>query len=528
MRTLGCSSTRLTRRAALQALLVPLAAAALPLRASAAELPRTTSLRQYGEAGDFVVATGADITTLDPQLNTAASNIRVTFNLFDTLVMPGPDLTLAPGLATSWALIDDRTWEFKLRPGVTFHNGDPLTASDVAFTIRRTLDPNEQSAVDTVFSTVERIETPDDLTVRFVTYRGDPLLPARLGFVGGQILPERYFKDVGRDRFAGEPVGSGPIKFSAWVPNDFSMFEANKEYWGGAPDFDRVIFKRLENERDRVNALIGGTAQIATRLSPEWRLRLSIRQEARPVGVLYSGLYVLGVNPQHAPLDNPLLRQALSLAIDRDTILRGMWLAKGLIPVGFVPKGDRVGYAPDLPPFAYDQERAADLLKQASYNGEPIIFEATDGYLDNDAAMTTVIVAMWDQVGINTDVRWISRQERAEKSLARDFTGIWWSDPTSTIQDPDGMMFRLIAPGGFQDYWYDDEWFQLGSEAQVSQDQALREQNYRRMQEIMLDQLPWIPIIQPEEGYGVHKDVTWQPSPTGRVELRRDVLSWDH
>ena len=88
------------------------------------------------------------------------------------------------------------------------------------------------------------------------------------------------------------------------------------------------------------------------------------------------------------------------------------------------------------------------------------------------------------------------------------------------------MMFRLIAPGGFQDYWGDDEWLRLGTEARTSQDPAVRHRNYRRMQEIMLDQPPWIPILQPEEGYGVRTGVTWQPSAIGRLELRRMVLSW--
>jgi peptide/nickel transport system substrate-binding protein len=525
----GVGRRRRSRRQFMQATaLAVLGSLGVQRLASAATLPPTVGTRQYGAPGDFVIATGVDITTLDPQQSTSASNLAVTFNLFDNLVTVGPDLTLQPGLATTWTLLDDRTWEFKLRPGVTFHNGDPLTARDVAFTINRTLDPAEQSAVDTVFSTVERIEVQDDLTIRFVTTAGDPLLPARLSFAGGQILPERYFKQIGADRFAHEPVGSGPIKFATWVPNDFSMYAANTAYWGGAPDFDRVIFQRMEQDRDRVKALLEGKAHIATRLSPEWRLRLTTRPEARPAAAPFAGLYVLAVNPQNKPLDNPLLRQALSLAINRDTIIRGMWLDRGLEPIGFVSKGDRVGYAPDLPPFTYSQDRARELLSQAGYAGEPVIFESTDGYLSYDAAMTKVIVTMWQRVGINVEVRWITRAERTEKNLARGFAGVWWSDPTSTLLDPDGMMFRLIAPGGIQDYWKDDEWLRLGTEARTSHDASLRERNYRRMQEIMLDQLPWIPIIQPEEGYGVRTEVTWQPSPNGMLELRRTVLAWHH
>ena len=506
--------------------LLPLALVLGLLSISIAPVRAEPDTVSAGAPGDLVIATGADISTLDPLMSTSAANIRVTFNLFDTLVTVGPDLALEPGLATSWRLVDDRTWEFILRPGVTFHNGDALTAHDVKFTIARSLDPAARTAVANVFSTVARIDVPDDLTVRFVTREPDPLLPARLSFVGGQIIPERYYLSVGPDRFAREPVGSGVIKFLAWAPNEFSLFAANKEYWGGAPDFERVMFVRMLRERDRANALIEGKAHIATRLPPEWRLRLSIRPEAQPLEVLYSGLYVLSVNVQAKPLDDPRVRQALSLAIDRDTILRGLWLGRGQIPVGFVPQGDRIGHAPDLPPFAYNQERAIELLREAGYNGEPIIFEATDGYLENDAAMTTVVASMWQQVGLNVEIRWITQEERTEKNLSRGFTGVWWSDPTSTIQDPDGMMFRLLAPGGIQDYWHDAEWLQLGQEARTAQDAEVRGRNYRRMQEIMLDQLPWIPILQPEEGYGSRREISWQPSETGRLELRADRLRW--
>ena len=116
----GAQSRRRFLQAAAIAALAPLG---LQNLASAAPLPPGVGPRQVGAPGDFVIATGVDITTLDPQLSTSTSNLRATFNLFDTLVTSGPDLVLQPALATSWALLDDRTWEFKLRPNVKFHNG---------------------------------------------------------------------------------------------------------------------------------------------------------------------------------------------------------------------------------------------------------------------------------------------------------------------------------------------------------------------------------------------------------------------
>ena len=170
--------------------------------------------------------------------------------------------------------------------------------------------------------------------------------------------------------------------------------------------------------------------------------------------------------------------------------------------------------------------RAAELLRQAGYAGEPIVFEATDGYLDNDAAMTMVIAAMWQQVGINVEVRWITRAERTEKNLARGFAGVWWSDPTSTIQDPDGMMFRLIAPGGFQDYWHDDEWLRLGTEARTSLDPAAPTiGTTARCRRSCSTSYPGFRSCSRRRGTASRNEVTWQPSPTGRVELRQECFA---
>src|SRR4030095_8512323 len=126
-------------------------------------------------------------------------DIAVSFNLFDTLVSRDPGLNLIPRLATGWEGTGAKNWEFKLRQDVKFHDGTLLTSADVKFSIERTYDPNAKTLVATVFTTVERVEAPDPRPVIFTTKQPAPLLPARLAFYGGQIIPKAYFERVGPD-----------------------------------------------------------------------------------------------------------------------------------------------------------------------------------------------------------------------------------------------------------------------------------------------------------------------------------------
>src|SRR5206468_12952679 len=143
-------------------------------------------------------------------------------------------------------------WQFKLRPGVKFHNGDPFTSADVKFSIERTYDPQAKTNVSTIFTTVERVETPDALTVNFVTKKPDPLLPARLAFYGGQIIPKKYLESVGNDGFNAKPAGTGPMKFVSWTKDDKLVLDGNDGYWGGKPDFDRMTMRPIPETAPRI------------------------------------------------------------------------------------------------------------------------------------------------------------------------------------------------------------------------------------------------------------------------------------
>src|SRR5215831_6515015 len=167
--------------------------AAAGAAAAAPGLPRPAQA-QTTPKRELVVAQGGDIAFLDPHLSTSSNDIRISFNIFDNLTSRRPDGKLAPSLATEWKLQGQTTWAFKLRSGVKWHNGDPFSSADVKFSLERTYDPAIKTMVATVFTTIDRIEAPDLFTLLIHTKKPDPLLPARLAFYGGQIVPKNTWR----------------------------------------------------------------------------------------------------------------------------------------------------------------------------------------------------------------------------------------------------------------------------------------------------------------------------------------------
>ena len=475
---------------------------------------------QTAQKRELAWAQGGDVSKFDPHYSTSSNDIRVSFNIFDNLTSRHPDGKLHPGLATDWKLTGQTTWTFKLRHGVKYHNGDPFTSADAKFSIERTYDPAVKTMVATALSTIERIEAPHPATLVVHTKKPDPLLPARLAFYGGQIVPKKYVEAVGGDAFNAKPVGTGPVRFVSWTKDDKLVLEAHPDYWGGKIDVDRVLVRAIPETAPRIAALLKGEVDIITQLPPDQGERVAGNPTTRVVGALYAGLYVLAVNSKRPPLDNPLVKQALSLAIDREAIVKELWRGRGIVPNGPIARGDN-HYDSKLPPLAYNPGQARDLLKKAGYKGEEIWIETTVAYVSNDKQMSEAIQGMWKDVGVNVQVEVIEYSVRAQKNREKSFKGVFWSDPTSTLGDPDGMMWRLIGPGGPQDYWRHPRFDELGDAARFSVDERFRAQAYREMTKIFLENFPWLPVIQPYEDYGLQKYVEWTPNPNQQFELRR-------
>src|SRR5229473_888503 len=444
----------------------------------------TVAQAQTTQKRELVVAQGGDIAKFDPHFSTASNEIRWSFNVFDNLTSRHPDGKLHPGLATEWKLQGQSQWAFKLRSGVKYHNGDPFSSADAKFSIERTYDPAAKTMVATALSTIDRIEAPDPYSLLIHTKKPDPLLPARLGFYGGQIVPKKYIESVGADTFNTKPVGTGPVRLTSWVKDDRAVFDANPDYWGGKIDMDRLVVRAIPETAPRIAALLKGEVDIITQLPPDQAERITGNPSTRVTGALYAGLYVLGVNSKRPPLDNPLVKQALSLAIDRDAIVKELWRGRGIVPSGPIARGD-------------------------------------NHYDANDKQMSEAIQGMWKDVGVNVKVEVIEYSVRAQKNREKTFKGVWWGDPTSTLGDPDGMMWRLLGPGGPYDYWRDAKFDELGNAARFSVDEKFRADAYREMTKIFLEHFPWLPVIQPYEDYGLQKYVEFTPNPNQQFEIRR-------
>jgi peptide/nickel transport system substrate-binding protein len=239
------------------------------------------------------------------------------------------------------------------------------------------------------------------------------------------------------------------------------------------------------------------------------------------------GFYTVTPNVKVKPLDDKRVRQALSMAIDRQSIATGLMKGRATVPTGFLCQGD-FAYDSSKPPMPYDQAKARDLLRQAGYNNEEIFIESQRNILlDNEQQVCEAIISMWRAVGVNAKLELIEPAVRAEKNRLRNYKGHFTSYFTSVLGDPDGFMWRTLQPNGGLNYGVtNDEFIRLGREANGSFDQPLRERNYKRMNEIFLDELPTFPIIEATLGFGLQKYIDFTAGPVTSVDFRKENLTF--
>lgn len=380
-----------------------------------------TFVATSAKAEDLVIGMAADVTSMDPHFHALVNNIQVTSHIYDTLTRSDPDGQLEPGLAVAWGPTDDPTvWEFELRQGVTFHDGTPFTADDVAFTLERAGNvPNSPSGFGAYTAGITEVEIVDEHTVRLHTGSPLPVVADDLSTIA--IVSRTHGEGATTAQYnTGEvAIGTGPYRQVSFVPGDYVEVAANPDYWGGPPAWDRVTFRPITRSSSRLAALLSGTVDVIERVPTGDVERLSSNPNVTlSQGVSNRLIYLhLDSDREQTPMitaldgseiDNPLrdsrVRQALSLAIDREAItehvMEGIAIPAGqLVPEGVFGVSDAIAVP------RYDPDRARALLEEAGYgDGFTIKLHGPSDRYINDAGILQAVAQMFSRIGLKAEV----------------------------------------------------------------------------------------------------------------------------
>ncbi len=465
---------------------------------------------------EITVAFGTDATTLDPHMSTQISDTDLYYNIFDGLLRRDRNLKLVPALAVSWRNVNPTTWEFKLRENVQFHNGERFDANAVKFTLDRILDPAQKVFVASQWNTVREVQVVDPHLVRIVTKEPDPLLPARTASYGREILPPQYFQQVGAQAFARRPVGTGAWMLKDWKKDEHIVLEANKKWWGGAPKIDKVTIRPIPESAARVAALLAGEVDVVASVPPAQVDTITRSGKASVKSAPQATMIVFMANVRKAPLGDKRFRQAISLAIDRPSLVQNLYRGYAKLPNGPIADTD-FSYDPATPPLAYDPEKAKALLRDVGYKGELVELDTPEGAFPQDREMTEAVAGMLQKVGINAKVNVIELAVRVQTIRTQAFNGLYNAAPYSTLLDPDGVLWRLLAPGSSHRYWENAESDKLMAEGRGTVDQGRRLALYRKAIAIMMDEMPWIVMTQAVYVWGHTSRVDYTPRGDERI-----------
>jgi len=418
-----------------------------------------------------------------------------------------------PGLATEWRRIDDRTVELSLRRGVRFHNGDEMTAEDVAFSF----------GPERMFGTGTPAAVMDRYTVRFINRTPDVTLEGRLARYGSDICSRRGFMEAGSWLdWARKPITTGPYMVTEFRPDVSLTLVAHDQYWGGRPPLRQIRFVEVPEVASRINGLLSGEYQFACDMPPDQISSIERNRAFEVQGgtILNHRLTVFDKN--HPQLRDPRVRRAMTHAIDRQAIVDSLWAGRTVVPKGLQWEYYGEMFHADWSVPAFNLNEARRLLREANYRGDPIPYRLLNNYYTNQNATAQVLVEMWRQAGINVQIEmrenWAQIFSRETPRAVRD-----WSN-SAPFNDPVSSIVNQHGPSGQQQQvgeWTNEEFNRLSSELETGTDRARRRAVFRRMLEIAEREDPAFSVLHQNATFTAkRRDTGWKASPAFAMDFR--------
>lgn len=485
----------------------------------------------------LVIAQSVDADSMDPAQISSRPAANIAAHIWGSLLETTSDGDIVPYLAESYEYSDDGTaLDFTLRPGLTCHDGEALTAEDVAYSFNRAADPDNGFTGNTpgfIFSSMGFIDAAavDELTVRINTTQYNPIVPGLVGEV--YIHCEDSYENMTLDEAAENPVGSGPYAFREWIKDDRMVLERVEGFDLRDAGFETLVWRVVPEASTRAAELIAGNVDIVANVLPDQQDAVDASENAEVIPVSGTRRIYVGFNFKDkfaqteggAAIQETTVRQAMNHAVDVETICSALLGVECERATGLVnPPNDN----PNLEPYAFDPETAEQMLDEAGYpRGEDgirfeLTLQAPNGRYLNDANVALAVGQYLSDVGIETEVELLDfssvfvpliRQHDAGPLFLLGSGGATWS-PLYDMAD-------LSAPDAGTNYteWQNMDWFSGWDRIAQTRDEAEIEAIKNEMLEVFYNDPPWLMMYFQPDFYGVSSRLDWQPRRDEKVKV---------
>jgi len=488
------------------------------------------------QAQTLRLASAAPVTSIDPHYHNLGPNNAMMMHVFDRLVERDGRARPHPSLAVSWRAVSELVWEFRLREGVTWHDGRPFTADDVVFSFARVPNvPNSPGGFQGFLRAIERVEVVDPRTIRLHTKAPHPLMPLDLASVS--IIARHAAEGASTEDFnpGRAAIGTGPYRLLSYRLGDRTEIERNPAWFGGAEPWARVNYRIITNDGARTAALLAGDVDLIEQVptSDLARLRRDPRVSVTSIPSLRT-VYLVpdygreGNDPQvtdHAgtplpvnPFRDARVRRALSMAINRQALADQVMEGAATPTAQWLPEG-AFGYHPGIRPRAYDPEGAKRLLAEAGYpDGFRVTLTGPNDRWPNDARITQAVAQMWTRIGVRTQVQafpwtgFVPRRMRFEFPIQLAAWGSSTGEASNFLANVVATRDRARLTGANNNARFSSAWFdEILARGSATLDDERREAIWHEAVARYAEEEPYIQLIQYVNNWAVRRGLTHEP-----------------
>jgi peptide/nickel transport system substrate-binding protein len=468
---------------------------------------------------EIVVGLGAEprtmlaVTIVDWTTNTQLEHI------YDRLLDRDPKtLKPKPMLATGWKVVNDTTWEFTLRPGVKFHNGEPFTAQSVKATMEYLQDKANKTHYAAYWKQVKEVQVVNDSTVRFLTDGPWPSLIDRVSLTDFLVMPAKALRELGPDRLKDKPIGTGPFRFVEWKRDERLVLERNPDYWAGPADVSRVTFRFIPEFSARLAALLSGEIDIMKDVPPHAVETVDRSGRAKVRSAVSSRINYLALQAlKPGPMQDVRVRRAMNHAVDVDELIAKVLRGHATRMCGPMAPAN-TDYS-KVECYQHDPARAAALFKEAGHDPArlQLTLDTPSGRYPLDKDVVLALAAQLQRLGITVNVvvnEWGTHLDKIKNRSTGDLFYLGWG-PALYGQGTFEPLFK--ADQTYSSYGNNKAVDEKIARAITLVEPKARAAAYAELQQLLHDEAPWVFLWQQHDLYGVANQVEWSPRPDEKV-----------